>query len=174
MAPPAGRRTTLLAGSSIVTEDDLIQFATNLPGVTSLTASADNGSPESAWGDSFFYYDPDGDVRFDQSFPFATIVVSDYDGFDSSSQLNRPNVFRLNINVGRKTFQELLGYPPAAQAEHADDVDYAALDVLLPHPVYGTQAWVSILNPDSLDEQAQALLVAAHARAADRHRPTSR
>jgi hypothetical protein len=103
--------------------------------------------------------------------PFATIVTNDYDGFDTSSDLHRPEAFRLNIAVGRTSFEELVGYPPAAHAEHGAGFDYAALDRLLPHPVYAPQGWVSILNPgDATGAQVRTLLVQAHARAVERHR----
>jgi hypothetical protein len=98
-------------------------------------------------------------------------VVSDYDGFDTASNLNRPDVFRLNIAVGRDKFTELIGYSPAAHAEHAADFDYAALDRLLPHPVYASQSWVCVLNPGAASgEQAHLLLSHAHTRAGERHR----
>jgi hypothetical protein len=103
--------------------------------------------------------------------PFATIVTQDYDGFDTDSKLGRAGVFRLNIAVGRTRFQALIGYPPAAHADHQARFDLAALDRLLPHPAYATQAWVSILNPGpATSTQARSLLVEAHARAARRHR----
>ncbi|MET0865092.1 MAG: DUF6194 family protein [Nakamurella sp.] len=154
-----------------MTEEEIIHFVGGLPGVITVTASEADGSPESAWGDSFFFYDPDGSTQPDNRFPFATIVVSDYEGFDTSSKLNRPGVFRLNINVGRTAFQELIGYSPAAHAQHSEEFDYAALDRLIPHPAYATQAWVSILNPEQSGSKARALLEQAHARAAARHRP---
>jgi hypothetical protein len=34
-----------------------------------------------------------------------------------------------------------MGYPPAEHAQHQPRFDYTALDSLLPHPVYGAQAW---------------------------------
>jgi hypothetical protein len=154
-----------------MTEDEIIQFVTGLPGVVTTTASEADGAPESAWGDSFFFYDPDGTTEPDNRWPFATIVVSDYQGFDESSQLNRPGVFRLNVNVGRSAFEELLGFTPAANAGHTDEFDNAALDRLIPHPVYAAQAWVSILNPNQTASQAKDVLVQAHSRASGRHRP---
>lgn len=147
-----------------LTEKDIIEFATSLPGVVAITASEADGSPEVAWGDSFIYYDPD-DAAANRRMPFATIVTKDYDGFDTASNLNRPGVFRLNIAVGRAAFGELVGYHPDA------NVDYTAFDQLMPHPVYATQGWVSILNPAvATTEQALQLLTAAHARASRRHR----
>jgi hypothetical protein len=155
-----------------MTEQELVEFTTGLPGVVAITAGEENGAPEVAWGDSFFFYDPAGDLPADRRWPFATIVTKDYDGFDSSSNLNRPGVFRLNIAVGRTSFEELVGYPPAAHAEHGAGLDYTALDRVLAHPVYAPQGWVSILNPgDATGAQVRTLLVQAHARAVARHRP---
>jgi hypothetical protein len=153
-----------------MTSDEIIAFVTGLPGVVAVTADEAGGAPEVAWGDSFFYYDPDGTA--DRRMPFATIVTKDYDGFDTASDLDRPNVFRLNIGVGRTRFEELIGYPPAAHAGRSEALDYTVTDELIPHPAYATQAWVAILNPgEATGELARSLLTEAHARAAHRHRP---
>jgi Family of unknown function (DUF6194) len=154
-----------------MTQDDIAAFVTNLPGVVAVTASEANGAPEVAWGDSFFFHDPDGDTPANRRMPFATIVTKDYDGFDTASNLNRPGVFRLNIAVGRTAFEELIGYPPAAHAAQPSRFDYTAIDQLIPHPVYATQAWVAILNPgEATAALARSLLTEAHGRAAQRHR----
>jgi hypothetical protein len=155
-----------------VTEEEIIRFTEGLPGVDVLTASRATGAPEIAWGDSFFSFVPDQDIPADRRFPFATIVTKDYPGFDEASNVDREGVFRLNISVGRRRFEELLGYPPAQQADHQADHDYTAIDRVIPHPVYAAQGWVSILNPGGrTDGQARALITEAHARAAARHRP---
>jgi hypothetical protein len=151
-----------------MTQDDIIEFVTSLPGVVAVTASEANGAPEAAWGDSFFFYDPDGAPK-NRRMPFATIVTQDYDGFDTASNLNRPGVFRLNIAVGRVAFEELIGYPPAAHAGQSARLDYTAVDQLVPHPVYATQAWVAILNPgETTAALACSLLTDAHTRAVQR------
>jgi hypothetical protein len=156
-----------------MTGDDVVTLLAGLDGVTVQTAAQGDGSPEIAWGDSFFFYDPD-DHPDDRRFPFATIVTKDYPGFDTASDLDRPGVFRLNVAVGRARFQELIGYPATEHAEHADSHDYAALDQLLPHPTYAAQAWVSIVTPGAAtDELARSLLVEAHRRAVRRHRPAA-
>jgi hypothetical protein len=153
-----------------MTQDDLIEFGTGLPGVFVQTAREGDGSPEVAWGDSFFFYDPD-DSPEDRRMPFTTIVTKNYDGFDEASDLNRPGVFRLNISVGRAAFEQLIGYLPADHAEHAGQLDYTAIDQLIPHPVYAPQAWVSIINPgERTEDLARALITDAHAKAAERHR----
>jgi hypothetical protein len=139
-----------------MTPDDIIDFVTRLKNVVTVTASEANGAPEAAWGDSFFYYDPDG-TPADRRMPFATIVVHDYEGFDTASDLDRPGVFRLNVAAGRAAIPE-------------SDGDPTALDTLIPHPVYASQGWVAILNPaERTAALARSLLTDAHARAARRH-----
>eukprot|EP01035_Chromulina_nebulosa_P067464 gene67464-92415_t len=77
---------------------------------------------------TFFFHDADN------KFPFATIVTKDSE-FDNASKLDRPGAFRLNIGVGKESFRALFGEAPAAAA------DPAALDTLMPHPVYGKMYW---------------------------------
>jgi hypothetical protein len=130
-----------------MTETEMVDFLSSLDGVVAVVASAESGAPEVAWGDWFFYYDPEGSET-NQQLPFATVVVTDYPGWDSQSQLDRDGVFRLNVAVGRGAYEHLIGHPAAAgHAEHSGDYDYAELDVLLPHPIYAAQGWVSIVNP---------------------------
>ncbi|MET0839716.1 MAG: DUF6194 family protein, partial [Marmoricola sp.] len=43
-----------------MTETEIIALARELDGVYVMTATAESGAPEVAWGDSFIYYDPDG------------------------------------------------------------------------------------------------------------------
>lgn len=137
-----------------------MRFAAGLPGVVAYTPDETSDAPEVAWGDTFFFYDPDDDPAA-RRMPFATIVTKDYPGFDTASNLSRPGVSRLNIAVGRSAVEELTG-----------DVDYTELDRLIPHPVYATQGWVAILNPgERTAGLARRLLTDAHARAVRRHRP---
>ena len=70
---------------------------------------------------------------------YATIVTTDEHDEGAPSDLTRPGAFRLNIGVGRETFERLVG--------SMESPDYAAYDRILPHPVYAKQRWISILNP---------------------------
>ncbi|MEV6210279.1 DUF6194 family protein [Kitasatospora sp. NPDC051914] len=152
-----------------MTEEEIIAYAGGLPGVVAVTAGEGDGSPEAAWGDTFFFHDPDGDSP--RRMPFATLVVKDYDGYDTASDLDRPGVFRLSIAVGRKAFEQLVGHPPAAHADRHTEYDYTATDRLLPHPAYAVQGWVCILNPGpDTASLARSLLADAHSRAARGHR----
>jgi Family of unknown function (DUF6194) len=155
---------------SQVTEDDVRRLACGLPDVWMVTASEDNGAPEVAWGDSFFYYDPSGRGEDLPPQGFATLVTKDYPGFDTASNLDRPGVFRVNVAVGRAAFETLFGYSPTSHADHYGEYDYADLDRVVPHPVYAGQGWVCVVSPgpDSAAE-LESLLRGAHALAAERH-----
>jgi hypothetical protein len=133
--------------------DDIIGQVEAVGGVLTLRPHEGDGSPEIAWGDVFFYYAPDGVVPRGQ--PFATIVTKDYPD-DTSSRLGRPDTFRLNISATNEDF--------AAFA--SADADPSSVDVLFPHPVYGSMKWLSVINPGPATAAAvHHLLTAAHARA---------
>ena len=89
---------------------------------------------------------------------YATLVTTDE--HDDASDLERPGVFRLNLGVDRETFEQIAANDP--------EPDFTALDRLLPHPVYGQQHWISILNPsdDTFRDTVVRLLALAHDRLA--------
>ncbi len=135
-----------------------------LTGVEQLVASAENGAPEAAWGDRFFYIGPD------RRRPFATIVEHDVPGFDEDSQLDRPGVFRLNLHVGRAEFEKLFGFAPKDFEEHRDEFDFARLDTFVPHPGYALHGFASVVMPGpQMLPEIDRLLGIAHARAAAHH-----
>ncbi|HEX9038543.1 MAG TPA: DUF6194 family protein [Ktedonobacterales bacterium] len=121
-------------------------------------------------GDTFIYYDPQRAIDPAHRLPVVTIVTKDYGEYDNASRLNRPGVFRLNIGVGRETFRALLGFAPNELGARRAGYDFAALDQLMPHPLYGEQGWVCALNPSAATFEAiKPLLADAYARAADQY-----
>ena len=119
-----------------MTPEQIVQLVSGWENVLAYEASRENGAPEIAWGDTFFYYAPDGRMPAATQ-PFATIVTKDYPD-DVVSGLDRDGVFRVNIHPGRERFDELV-----ANA----GTDAAALDTVIEHPVYGGLGWVAVLNP---------------------------
>ena len=91
---------------------------------------------------------------------FATIVTTDEHDDGAPSDLARRGAFRLNIGVGRETFERLVG--------SMEGPDYAAYDRLLPHPVYARRLWISILNPSeaTFRDTVLPLIAEAHDRLA--------
>ncbi|MET3375298.1 hypothetical protein ABIC89_004367 [Variovorax boronicumulans] len=110
-----------------MTEDDITQHLIDMLGGGHFEVADDN---------TFFFHGADN------KFPFATIVTKDNE-FDSASKLSRPGVFRLNVGVGKETFRALFGEQPPV------DIDYTAIDRLMPHPVYAKMHWVSVINPSA-------------------------
>ena len=136
-----------------------------------ITESLDGVDVLVAAGDSYFYYEPNPAETPDRRFPFATLVTSDQ--HDSFSNLQRPSVFRLNVGVSKETFRAQFGEraPDATADELATgEYDFAALDTIMPHPVYGNMYWVCVLNPsEATFVQVQSLLAEAHAMAVKRY-----
>lgn len=100
-------------------------------------------------GDTFVFYDPDRVTVPEQRFLFLTLVTGDR--YDAASQLNRDErTYRVNLDVDRQTYEELLG-PAPRQAVGSEVIntgaDYTAADVVLPHPFYAPMHWVCIVNP---------------------------
>jgi hypothetical protein len=121
-------------------------------------------------GDTFFFTASQRDVDPTRRQPFATIVTKDYQNVDTSSQLDRPTVFRLNIGVSRETFQTLFGYLPGKESAKGAEYDYTALNKVMPHPVYAPQAFVCVLNPSpETFETVKPLLAEAYSIVEARH-----
>jgi len=132
-----------------MTLEEVEALAAGLPGVRRVE--------NEEYGYTFFFA---GD---EQMLPFVSIATADNEG-DDVSNLAREGVFRVNIGLGRETY-EGLGLPDAA------GVDYSALNVLLPHPHYARQHYVCILKPEGDNaETTRRLILEAHARADARQR----
>ena len=126
--------------------------------VEAFVANMENVQREDNFGYIFYF------VGDDHRLPFVTIGHSDND-FDKVSHLDRDGVFRINIGISRETFASLLG------DSNAENIDYAVLDVFLPHPHYAKQNFVCILNPSGHNvETTKELIAEAHSIAASRLR----
>ena len=133
-----------------------------LPNVTVLVGEGSD-IPPSMVGAHFFYA---GDER---RMPFATIVEHDTPGGDEESALHRPGTYRLNLQLGRDGFRQCFGYVPRDLAGRRGGIDFTALDVLVPHPVYGDQGWSAITSPTREQlPRIEKILHRAHARASRR------
>lgn len=144
--------------------NEIIEFVENLGGVLTLRPQPGDGTPEISWGDTFFYYAPDGVLPRTQ--PFATIVTKDYPG-DESSQLNRPNTFRVNIFAGTEAFTRWTGHSPRADVAPQNP---GIADTVIAHPVYARQGWLAVVDPGPrTDAAVRDLLRSAHAAARTRY-----
>lgn len=135
-----------------MTMQEIVELVRNWDGAFVLTPGPGDGSPEVAWGDSFFYYAPDGKMP-PRTQPFATIVTKNYPE-DELSELDRDGVYRVNIHPSRASFEHW-----AARAGG----DPSVLDRIIVHPVYGQLGWLAVLNPGpETAETARELLREAY------------
>ncbi|GCB88630.1 hypothetical protein SALB_01301 [Streptomyces noursei] len=138
--------------------EQIIASVQNLDGALVVRPEPGGDFPDLVVGDSFFYYAPDG--RMPQTTqPYGTIVTKNYPD-DTASDLDRPGHWRVNVNVDRATFQELLDEAPGDLTRPRD---HTAVDTVLPHPVYGALGWISVVNPGArTTELVERLLSGAH------------
>ncbi len=100
-------------------------------------------------GYTFFFYGTD------RMLPFATIATRDQEG-DRVSNLDRPDVFRLNIGVSRQTFQSLFG----TEQVDVSGYDYTVLDRIMPHPDYAAQNYICVLSPSGATFERVRMFIA--------------
>ncbi len=124
-----------------------------------------------ASGDTFFLYDPDGDLPPERQMPFATIVTDD--NYERVSELSRPGVYRLNIGLTKATYTAMFGAVPTKRDDQGvleTGFDYAERDRLMPHPVYASQHWVCVVSPgEATLDAVRPLLAEAYEFAARKH-----
>ena len=126
--------------------NQIVETVRTFDGILELAPRPESEFPEIAWGDHFFYYAPDRQVPRNYQ-PFATIVTKDYPG-EPSSNLDPDGRYRVNIDVGRAEFTELIGETPREfNSLESGSYDFSAADVFLPHPAYGARGWIAVVNP---------------------------
>ncbi|SHN68744.1 DUF6194 family protein [Desulfovibrio litoralis] len=101
------------------------------------------------WGEKAIFYNPQGTL----SKGVYILTIKEKDGLnDKSSNINRENVFRVNIGIKKETFIKMFSYiptrPPAGGIVQMD-YDFTKLDTIMPHPVYAWMCWICVLSPSS-------------------------
>lgn len=100
----------------------------------------------------------------DHHLPFASLADSD-NPYDQVSDLNRPEVFRVNFALAPSIFESL--FPPGSWDISA--INYQVLNQFLPHPHYARQHFACILNPGGRNgDLLKGYLAEAHTLAVSR------
>lgn len=120
--------------------EDILEMVRGWDGTLAVTPGLEDDAPEIAWGDTFFYYAPDGKVPTATQ-PFATIVTKNYPD-DETSRLDRPGVFRVNVSGRGEATSTWAG-----DKDSGVPADPSELDRVFVHPVYGSLGWLAVLNP---------------------------
>ncbi len=99
------------------------------------------------WGETGLFYNPE--LKLKKGIYLLTIKEKD-GANDRSSNLNRGNLFRLNIGISKPTFIKMFGKipkrPPAGGIIDMN-FDFSEIDKIMPHPVYGWMCWICVINP---------------------------
>lgn len=148
-----------------MTMENIIETVRGFDGVLVLTPDSGSEAPKLAWGDTFFYYAPDGQIPQNIQ-PYATIVTKNYPD-DTASNLDPEGRWRVNIQVEPTTFREVTGEDPRSLKRAWS---YDTTDAIMPHPIYGPQGWISVVNPASTTiDTVKRLLEKAHVAAHKRY-----
>lgn len=102
-----------------------------------------------SWGEKGFFYNPQNLLK--RGVYILTVKEKDGDN-DKASELNRSNVYRVNMGVRKKTFVDLFGEIPKrpGKGETVDiNCNFTELDKIIPHPVYSWMGWICVLNPSA-------------------------
>jgi hypothetical protein len=105
-------------------------------------------NPINSWGERSYFVNPK--LKLKRGSYFATLKSKD-GANDKASDLNRPEVFRLNIGLTPKKYEEIFGLRPSRPNKGgiiAGNYNFQALNTFMPHPVYGWMGWIAINNPD--------------------------
>lgn len=102
-----------------------------------------------SWGEQGIFYNPQQKLKRG----VYILTIKEKDGTnDKSSNLNRDNIFRVNLGIRKETFKKLFGEipkRPAAGCIVNMEYDFTATDKIIPHPVYAWMGWISVLNPST-------------------------
>ncbi|EFL89713.1 DUF6194 family protein [Ahrensia sp. R2A130] len=124
--------------------------------------------PKSEKSETSYFVNPDSEMPSDTY--FASVMEKNSDE-DRASGLDREGVFRIDFGPGADAFEAMFGDVPARPAKGEiieGPWNFATLDTIMPHPVYGWMGWMCVLNPSRTTfHKCKPLLESAHARAMD-------
>ena len=149
-----------------MTADEIINYCLkNLEGVVLVNS----------WGERGIFYNPQN--RLKRGVYILTVKEKDGEN-DSSSNLDRAGIYRVNLGVRKQTFLSLFGHIPARPQKGGVvdmDCDFTSTEKIMPHPVYGWMSWLCCLNPsDQTFERLKPLIAEAHAYAKEKFEKSNR
>lgn len=129
-----------------------------------LLKTFDGLRPKQSWGETSFFYNPDGSSPHGTY--FFTIKEKNGDN-DKASELDRSGIFRLNFGISKDSFLSIFECVPKRPEKSKiinGNFDFTAMNILTPHPIYGWMRWLAILNPDEVQfEKIKPLIQESYA-----------
>lgn len=102
-----------------------------------------------AYRERSFFYNPSN--LLPKGIYFATIKEGDGPN-DKASNLDRDNVYRLSIGIGKDEYFKLFGMKPTRPIKGgivklSSPCDFTELNKVMPHPIYAWLAWIAVNSP---------------------------
>ncbi len=100
-----------------------------------------------SWGERGIFYNPANKLK--RGVYILTVKEKDGEN-DNSSDLNRKDIYRVNLGVRKSTFKMMFGIIPKRPCKGGIvdmNYDFKVTDQILPHPVYAWMGWICSLNP---------------------------
>lgn len=117
--------------------------------VSCITNKFEGVEPKMSWGEISLFYNPG--KALPNGVYFATLKEKDGEN-DKSSQLDRPQAFRLSLGIGKGLYSQHFGIIPQRPSKGGivdTGHDFSVFDTFMPHPIYAWMGWACILNPSS-------------------------
>ena len=127
-----------------MTPDKILQYCLNNLEGTVLVNS---------WGEKGIFYNPNNTLK--RGVYILTVKEKDGEN-DKSSNLDRENIYRVNMGLRKNTFVNMFGGIPKRPIKGGIvemEYDFTSSNQLMPHPIYAWMGWVCILNPTTLHEE---------------------
>ncbi|SNR91741.1 hypothetical protein SAMN05446037_1001408 [Anaerovirgula multivorans] len=100
-----------------------------------------------SWGEKGIFYNPNQVLKRG----VYVLTVKEKDGNnDKGSNLDRENIYRVNVGLRKSSFKKIFGEIPKrpnAACIVNMNYDFTELNKIIPHPVYAWMGWISVLNP---------------------------
>lgn len=124
----------------------------------------------SSWGERGIFYNPDNKLKRG----VYVLTVKEKDGEnDKGSDLNRENVYRVNLGVRKDTFVKMFGVMPKRPVKSGIvdmPYDFSVINKIIPHPVYAWMGWICVLNPsEDIFEKLKPLIQEAYEYAKEKY-----
>lgn len=137
-----------------MTPDEILQYCLDSMAGTVLVNS---------WGERGIFYNPVNALK--RGVYVLTIKEKDGEN-DKSSNLNRENVYRINLGVRKNTFINMFGAMPKRPNKGSIvdmEYDFTSINSIIPHPVYAWMGWICCLNPsEKTFEELKVLIYEAY------------
>lgn len=103
-----------------------------------------------SWGEKGILYNPDRKLK--RGVYILTVKEKDGEN-DRSSDLNRENIYRVNLGIRKNTFINMFGAVPKRPDKGGIvdmPYDFTEINNIIPHPVYAWMGWICVLNPTEM------------------------